>query len=83
MDTEPEGISLPAIPSKRMCSTHSGVSSPKSYSFEVSPSGYHRRVNKDGMQMLEAILEKRETDKQVIAFNPGANARKPHQETPI
>ena len=55
------------LPSKTQVGLHlnPGVKSPKNYGFEISPGGYQRRINKDGMHMLEAILEKRETDKQV------------------
>ena len=53
-----EGVVLPAIGAKR-------AASGGRYGFDVSPSGYKRRVNKDGLSMLEAIVEKQETEKQV------------------
>ena len=46
---------LPAIGAKR-------AASGGRYGFDVSPSGYKRRVNKDGLSMLEAIVEKQETE---------------------
>ena len=63
MSGNQEGLTLPAISNQK--SAEAAQKSTRKYGFEISPSGYKRRINNEGVSMLEAILEKRETDKQV------------------